>query len=95
MADLARAELARAVLRQHPLAHRAHVAMGVVGDEEQPREKDLCLGKQKSIPPSTPLRGAASHNARAARWAPTIVPACWSGDHSAELPVRIVEPVGS
>jgi hypothetical protein len=35
------------------------------------------------MPPSTPPRGAASHNARAARCAPTTVDACPTGDHDA------------
>ena len=38
-------ELAGSVLEQHPLAHRAHVPVGVVGDEQQPRQEDLGLGQ--------------------------------------------------
>jgi hypothetical protein len=50
---------------------------------------------QKSIPPSTPPRGAASHSARAARCAPTIEPDCCNGDHNAETPFGTVVEVGS
>ena len=72
--------------RSWPSTHSPTAAMSRrawAATQSRPESRISAWASQKSMPPSTPARGAASHRARAARWAPSTDPAPRNGDQRA------------